>query len=215
MKIAFIDLETSGLPEQIGFNVYYPYSQTHRYKNARIVQIAVIIYDVEPNGEFKQFASHSYIIKPDGFSINNSHIHRISNNIANTTGIPFTQAIENLKTDLMACNTLIAHNILFDRNVLLSELHRYKLDPVIYAINKMNYFCTSNGCVNITRIKYNSHKYKQPKLGELYKFLFKRELINAHDALVDTLALAECFIEMYKKNLIICHKGEFCAKIDM
>jgi DNA polymerase III epsilon subunit-like protein len=210
MRICFIDLETNGIPKHPTFNVYYSYTQTKQYDSSRIVQIALIIYDVdETTNEFKLVAQHNYIIKPDKFSIGNSHIHRITNTIANVAGIPFISAIDKVKNDLISCNTLIAHNILFDRNVLLSELHRYKIDAVIYAINKMNYFCTSLGCTNITKIRYNARQYKQPRLSELYKFLFKKDIKNAHDALIDTKALAECFIEMCKKNLIHCTDGVF------
>jgi hypothetical protein len=216
MRIAFIDLETNGLPKQVSFNVYYPYTQLHYYNSSRIIQIAVIIYDVDvKTGEFKLVNQHSYIIKPDGFSINNAHIHRITNGIANTTGVSFVDAMNRLKDDFISCDTLIAHNVLFDKNVLLSELHRYKLDLLIYAVNKMHYFCTSYGCQNITKIKCYAKKFKQPRLTELYKFLFKKDIVNAHDAMVDTRALADCFIEMYKKKLIVCYEGEFCAAVDM
>ena len=210
MRIAFIDLETTGLPKHPSFNVYYPYTQLKFYDSSRIVQMSVLIYEIF-NGEFKLVADHTYIIKPDGFVINNAHIHRITNTIANLAGIPFTDVINNISADLCTCNVLIAHNILFDRTILLSELHRYGLNQVIYAINAMGQFCTSVGCTNITRLKYNATKFKQPKLSELYKFVFKKELAGAHDASVDTKALADCFIELYKKKLIVYQNGSFMA----
>ena len=211
MRIAFIDLETTGLPKHPSFNVYYPYTQLKSYDSSRIVQMSLLIYDVV--GEvFTLVADHTYIIKPDGFIINNAHIHRISNTIATLAGIPFVDVIANIKNDLLQCDTLIAHNILFDKNILLSELHRYNQQEVIYAINRMHHFCTSKGCTNITKIRYNAREFKQPKLSELYKFVFKRDLLNAHDASVDTKALAACFIELYKKKLIVRVDGKLrCA----
>ena len=97
---------------------------------------------------------------------------------------------------------MIAHNVLFDKNVLLSELYRYKLNKVINKILSMSVFCTSKGCANITRIKYRANIFKHPKLCELYEFLFKKEIVPAHDALVDTEVLAECFLELLKRDLI-------------
>lgn len=231
MRIAFLDLETTGLPKQLKFDVYYPYTQLEYYDDARIVQLALIIYDVPDNlisssttveekrdpksVDYKLVVEHTYIVKPDGFEIRNSHIHRISNAMALFAGIEFKEVINKIWDNLKTCDVLIAHNIIFDRNVLLSELHRYGLNEQIYKINAMKYFCTSKGCTNITRIKYNLLEFKQPKLAELYKFLFKKDLQDAHDALVDTKALVDCFMELRKRKLIACYKGEYCAVCDL
>lgn len=234
MRIAFLDLETTGLPKQPKFDVYHSYTQLKYYENARIVQIALLIYDVpdstspshveedekrigskKENVDCKLVAEHTYVVKPDGFEIRNSHIHRIDTATALFAGIEFKEVINKIWDDLKACDVLIAHNILFDKNVLLSELHRYGFNEQIYKINAMKYFCTSKGCTNITRIRYNLLEFKQPKLSELYKFLFKKELQDAHDALVDTKALVDCFMELRKRRLIVCYKGEYCAACDL
>ncbi len=217
MRIAFIDLETTGLPKQPRFDEYYSYTQLKFYDNARIVQIAVVIYDIDEttNTERKRVTEHTYIIKPDGFEIRNSHIHRISHAMALFAGVPFKEVMEKIMPDLFACDVFIAHNILFDRNVLLSELHRYNMINIIYKINSMKYFCTSKGCKNITKIRYNASEFKQPKLSELYKFLFKKEMLDAHDALVDTNVLIECFMELRKRRLVVYFNGEFHASCDL
>lgn len=237
MRIAFLDLETTGLPKQPKFDEYHPYTQLKYYDGARIVQVALIIYDVPDNPsshptdtdeknvdsknvdsknvDYKLVAEHTYVVKPDGFEIRNSHIHRISNAMALFAGIEFKEVINKIWDVLKTCDVLIAHNILFDRNVLLSELHRYGLNEQIYKINAMKYFCTSKGCTNITRIRYNLLEFKQPRLSELYKFLFKKDLQDAHDALVDTKALVDCFMELRKRKLIVCYKGEYCAACDL
>lgn len=225
MRIAFLDLETTGLPKQLKFNEYHPYTQLKYYDGARIVQIALIIYDVpdstnqssvdEKEVDSKLVADHTYVVKPDGFEIRNSHIHRISHAMALFAGIEFKEVINKIWDDLKVCDVLIAHNIIFDRNVLLSELHRYGLNEPIYKINTMKYFCTSKGCTNITRIRRNLLEFKQPRLSELYKFLFKKDLQDAHDALIDTRALVDCFMELRKRKLIVCYMGEYCAVCDL
>ena len=43
--------------------------------------------------------------------------------------------------------------------------------------------------------------FKRPNLGELYRFLFERELSGAHDALIDVRASAECYFEMLRRGV--------------
>jgi len=211
MRIGFIDLETTGLPQQPSYDVYYPYTQLKRYTNARIIQIALIVYDVDEKNETKLVSEHDYVVKPDGFEIKNSHIHGIKQSEAEFVGINFIDAVNKLSKDLESCDTLVAHNILFDRNVFLSELYRYGQNDLIYKINSMNYFCTSKGCTEVTKIRFNAREYKQPKLKELYKFLFKEEPVGLHNALHDTRAMIKCFFEMLKRGILKKQDGEFYA----
>lgn len=217
MRIAFIDLETTGLPRQPKFNVYYDYTELKHYEEARIVQVSLIVCDVNELkiDEHKQVSENTYIIKPDGFEIKNSQIHKISNAMALFAGIPFKEVAEKLFSELSSCSILIAHNIIFDRNILLSELHRYGCKDMIEHINSMKYFCTSRGCKNITKIRFNAKEMKQPKLSELYKFVFKKEMIDGHDALIDTKALVDIFMEMRKRRLVVYFDGKFRASCDL
>ena len=45
--------------------------------------------------------------------------------------------------------------------------------------------------------------YKWPKLTELYRFLFDKEVENAHDALGDITATMECFVELHRRKKIV------------
>ena len=49
--------------------------------------------------------------------------------------------------------------------------------------------------------------YKRPKLKELHRFLFKKEMENAHDAMGDINATLACFLNMYEN-----YKDEFRNK---
>ena len=56
---------------------------------------------------------------------------------------------------------------------------------------------------NICKIpSANYRDYKIPKLIELYRHLFKKGFANAHNALADCRATAECFFELKRLNLI-------------
>lgn len=234
MKLVFFDLETTGLAEQIGYDQYYPYTDVDRYKNARIVQIAMIVYDIidlndfaaetiQPNRmlttdevklDYQQVrnyliaetAVHNYIIKPEGFVIRNSDIHGIEDATARRDGFDFKDAMSLITNDVLAADTLIAHNIIFDKNVLLSELYRHGCLDLIRAIESKNTFCTSKECKLITKIKRGS-EFKQPRLAELHKFLFDSEAENLHNAIFDTKIMAKCFFELLNRQKIYVLDG--------
>lgn len=228
MRIAFIDLETTGLPKQLGYDKYYPYQQVKQYNTSRIVQIACITCEVDfdkvrYNSEYKESVSkgklfeekikqytfikilskHDYIIKPDDFEIKNHNIHGITNETAAFAGITLSDAKEKIKKDIMNCEALIAHNIIFDKNILLSELYRIHENELINHINNMSTFCTSKGCADVTKIRYNSTKYKQPKLVELYSHLFGTDIDKGlHDAIYDIENTVLCFAELVNRKYI-------------
>lgn len=203
MKLLFFDLETTGLPQTIDFHTYHSYKEVAYYENSRIVQIAAVLYE-RVGDEFVKTVEHDYIIKPDKFEIKNSNIHGIEQKTADFAGIELTQAIEFLRKDLESADLLIAHNIKFDKNVLLSELYRYKLFQDCKTINSIPIFCTSENCKDITKIKYKTgSRFKQPKLIELYEFLFNEIPDGLHNALQDTRVLAKCFFELLKKKYFV------------
>ena len=204
MKVLFLDLETNGLPQQISYNSYYSYDQLSKYRNARIVQIAYILCDINldiDNKDNRVISKKDFIIKPNGFIINNDDIHGIKHNYASMNGLALSDVINNIKADFINAELLVAHNVLFDKNVLLSELFRLKSNDLINHINKIKNYCTSKGCANFTKIRFRN-TYKQPKLSELYYCLFGKNIEGAHNAIYDTENLMRCFVELVNKKYI-------------
>ncbi len=201
VRLAFIDLETTGLPTTISFYKYYGYDQLKKYEKSRIIQIAVKIVEYS-EGKERIVATHDYIIKPDGFKVANTKFHGITQEIAEEQGTGFVTVMERIKGDLLTCDVFVAHNVLFDKNVLLSELFRYNLHDLVRKIDSMKEFCTSSNCDGITKLQCG-YGTKQPKLGELYKFLFKSEPKNLHNALADVDTCIACFNEMLRREMII------------
>lgn len=204
IRTLFIDLETTGLPKQPCWDQYYDPRQTEHYDSSRIVQICAITYDIDQKDPSKSVkkSEHDYIIKPDGFVIQNVEIHGIDHNMASFSGITLASAMRNMKDDITDCKLLVAHNLGFDKNVLLSELYRMNLSEYVPCITSMSEFCTSKGCTNLTRIPFNKTKFKQPKLSELYEFLFKKKATGLHNALFDTRIMIECFFDLMKIGYI-------------
>jgi len=206
IQIAYIDLETNGLPVQKN-GEFYHYGQTQFYENARIIEIAVVIKEYKLNKdmlitESKVIQTHNHIIKPEKFSITNDKFHGITEEMAITKGCNFDDIIDDVITSLEQCHLLIAHNIQFDKNVLLSELYRRNKKTQLNKLLKIKTFCTSKQCADVTRIRRFDGCFKQPKLVELYYFLFKEFPVQNHRALDDTNMLISCFEKLIEKKLI-------------
>jgi len=190
MALVF-DTETSGLPIKDG-NKYYPYYDLSKYNSSRIVSIAFSTDNEDIH----------FIIKSD-FQIQNSHIHGITNHIADKEGVPFEQVINYLYTIIDSVDTIIGHNIDFDLNILLSELHRYcphngsQAQELIYKLMQKKSYCTMKESIMVCKIVNNYGKYKYPKLTELYSFLFN-ETFDAHNALNDTRATKRCYFQLLR-----------------
>lgn len=213
VDIAFIDLETTGIPKQPSYDYFYDPKESKYYDDSRIVQITVSIYQVDlgadNDGKSKKLAEHDYIIKPEGFIICNQHIHHIDHNLATFAGITLDEAMALIAPDIKNCKLLIAHNIGFDKHVLLSELYRKdSLSKYVNIITSMSEFCTSKGCTELTKLPFKGNKsfkgkkYKEPKLNELHKFLFNNDAKDLHNSLNDTRVLVKCFFELMRIKYI-------------
>lgn len=182
----FIDTETTGLPITRNYNDYYHPENKFYYDNSRIIEIAYIIYDENKN-IVKQV---EHIIKPDNFNINNSHIHGITYEYALENGVDIKIAIDELYQDLSNVKTIVAHNINFDINIILSECYRLNNNIIIDKIFSINKECT----MDIGK-KY-MNQLRNPKLIILYKFLFNKPVEQIHRALSDTKICADCYYKM-------------------
>jgi len=185
----FFDTETTGLPK----NYQAPLDDFLNWP--RLVQIAWSLYDADGN----HWESYSYIIKPDGFIIppEVAKIHRITQERALAEGIELRVALEHFLRDVRSASYLVAHNIDFDEKIVGAELLREKLDNPITAASKI---CTMKSSVNVTKINNGRGGYKWPNLTELYSHLFQKAFPDAHDAMVDVQACAECFFELKRKG---------------
>jgi len=185
------DTETTGLPK----NYQAPLDDFSNWP--RIVQIAWSLYDAEGN----HWESYNYIIKPDGFIISDevAKIHRITQARALAEGVDLRQALDHFISDVEKAEYLVGHNIDFDDKIVGSELMRAKLNNPLVKANKL---CTMKTSVQVCKISNNRGGYKWPNLTELYNCLFKTGFPEAHDAVFDVKACAECFFELKRRGAI-------------
>jgi DNA polymerase-3 subunit epsilon len=177
----FFDTETTGLPR----NWKAPVDDFENWP--RLVQIAWLVYDEQKVLQEK----HSYIITPENFTIPEeaANVHGISTDKAWEEGVDLYAILEKFVESSKKCDFLVAHNIAFDEKIICCELLRKQ---IFNNIDQMTKKCTMLASVNLCKLP-GHYGYKWPKLIELYKILFGIEFDNAHDALADIEACADCF----------------------
>ncbi len=182
--ILFIDTETSGVPDDWEKKdvAHWPY----------IVQIAWLIFDKQGN----TLLSRNFYIKPADFRIEESaiRVHHITQDAAMEHGVDRKKAIGTLYEDLKRYNPLIvAHFLALDKSMLEVAFERCGLKNIL-----RNYplFCTMRASSGY--MPWANRNY--PRLEELYQTLFRKKLVNSHDALADAKATAQCFFELVKRQ---------------
>ena len=202
MTTIVFDVETTGLiPKKgPGFDNYWPFSNLDKFNNSRITSICWKVF----NKDNFCIETHYYVVKPKDFVIDNdsvaTNINGITKEIAEK-GVDIELVFEQFERSLKDCSLLIAHNIVFDKAILSSEMYRYQKQDLLNKFRSIETFCTCYNGKDITKIKIKGWRdYKIPKLSELYEHLFKKEFENAHNAEFDVSATAQCYFKM--KDLI-------------
>ena len=133
--ICVVDTETTGLPP---FPVP-PVTNSKAWEGVRMIQCAMNLYDMD-GVIVDRICTY---IKPDGFVIPEEaiKIHHITNELAHT-GITIQDWFLRLSTVLPRIHTLIAHNMIFDNNVVQSELIRYDQNELLSQWKKIHKECT-------------------------------------------------------------------------
>jgi DNA polymerase III epsilon subunit-like protein len=112
--------------------------------------------------------------------------------------------------DFEKADVIVAHNLNFDRNMLLAEMDRLRKRPGfevfeeyiqnLYANKKE--FCTGKFGADVCQIsavnKMGKEYYKMPKLNALYTHLFgyAPDESKLHDALMDVVICMRCFYKI-------------------
>lgn len=215
--ILVFDTETSGLfpkctessfgeSEPVDPNIY-PY----------ILQLCFILYDTQSQKIIHKY--NKYIKVPEHVTISPfiTNLTGITREMCNA-GVSISSALHEFYCAYKLCDSIVAHNISFDRQMIELEIIRYynvlmrigktpktiafMFHSIYQRLNNKQMYCTMamgrNICNLIVIQKTNPDKSykKNPKLGELYEHLFKEKLPNAHDALFDTMACLRCFVMM-------------------
>lgn len=185
-NIVVIDVETTGFPARKGYDQYFDPKEVDNYETSRVIEIAYAVCTFNGN-IIKKYNS---LVIPDGFKIENSHIHGITQEDAKENGKSIREVLLQLSDDLDGVITIVSHNINFDKNIIQSECHRLGLGEIADKIDKKNKECT------MLIGKGYMRSDKSPKLTELYRHLFSNEIVQEHRAMSDVMICLECYFEM-------------------
>ena len=179
-NLMVLDTETTGLPSSKNPQ------ELDKFNNARLIELGYIIFDKTG----KNIKKYDDLVKPNNFVITNTFIHGITHENAVKNGKDINQVLDQLTLDLKNVDGIICHNISFDMAIILSEAYRANKLELIKLINQKLHLCSM--AIGKKFMKND----KNPKLIELYKFLFNKDFIQDHRALSDCVACLDCFLSM-------------------
>ena len=202
------DTETTGLPK---YMKHTP-NQNNLDNWPHIVQLSYIIYDTDTDSVLN--ITDHIIRVPEGVQITeeNAAIHGITQEISRQ-GIPLNVAIDEFMVDFDKVDLIVAHNIEFDKKMLMVELYRL---GYILCVDKIHastkYVCTMQEGIDLCNIKaftkIEKKEYiKWPTLAELCQHLFNYEPKNLHNALNDVAICLRCFLKM-QFDVDVCEKND-------
>lgn len=179
-NLMVLDTETTGLPASRNPQEF------DKFNNARLIELGYIIFDKSG----KEIKKYDDLVKPNNFVITNTFIHGITNENAVQNGKDINIVLDQLTLDLKKVDGIICHNISFDVAIILSEAYRLNKLELIELISSKLHLCSM--AIGKKFMKSD----KNPKLIELYKFLFNKDFIQDHRALSDCVACLDCFLSM-------------------
>lgn len=133
--------------------------------------------------------------------------HGISIEDCWNAGVPHTTVCEIVAPILNGVARPIGHNVWFD----LQFIGRYAkklLESANLEVARKQHICTMRSTTSFCKLpptakmKQYKLKYKAPKLEELYKILFGKEMAGAHNALADCRATHACLLELINLGII-------------
>ena len=198
-NVIVFDLETTGLPKLCLGGLYFDYKYNIKYDNSRIVSIAWSYIENFNYDKIDYNSINEFIIKPNNFIISNevSLIHGITHENALNNGITLKEILDkfNLGDNIMKADYLIAHNCLFDLNILLNECYRIRYtkyeNKLKYMLDNNKFFCSLKYSKTISILKKHN-------LTSFYYFYYKCEPSIVHSAIADVDTLLKILYKIYE-----------------
>jgi DNA polymerase-3 subunit epsilon len=199
MRVLVFDTETTGLPPK-----NTPTNRTDSWPY--IVQLSWVIY----NDETKQVEEEKdYIISLGThipISSESTAIHGITGELSRARGVSIDVALFDFKMAANRCGRMVAHNIEFDKNMLIVEFYRARIFNNVFPPSE---YCTMKNGTSLCKLVkvWNDGKtsLKFPKLVELYHGLFGADAPapeGLHNAKVDVDVCLKCYVKMTSEAVI-------------
>lgn len=184
-----------------------------------LVQIAWEVWEVRRDGRPpRRLRAASALVQPppevawDGGA---ERVHGIPRATAERFGQPAEEVLRQFVEAAAECDVLVAHNLAFDKNVVLAALHRTGMAATWPP--HLREYCTMLGSTQVLRLpgRYPGAPFKWPRLTELHAFLFEGRPFNPaehgprhpaagagdHDARYDTGSAALCLLALVERGV--------------
>jgi DNA polymerase III epsilon subunit-like protein len=193
MRVLIFDTETTGLqPKNTPIN--------HVDKWPHIVQLSWAIYNEETKQIEEEMDNIISLGTHISISAESTAIHGITSELSRAKGVPIEVALFDFKHAANRCRKMVAHNLEFDKNMILVELHRNRMFHTVFPPVE---YCTMKQGTPICKLvkvwKDGTISFKYPKLIELYHALFGEDTpspIGLHNAKVDVDVCLKCYVRM-------------------
>jgi DNA polymerase III subunit epsilon len=211
-RILVFDVETTGLIPKQG--------RDHIEINPYIIQLCFIVYETENNQIIRTF--NEYVSIDDSVQIpaKITEITGIVRETCQDKGKPIEYILTELYNEYLLCNVIVAHNIDFDKEMVMIEVMRnyskmvdngcsnpsLLFNKVYNYVNSKNLYCTMRNGLDFCNLwtdgkiddtgRVSRRFKKNPKLSELYFKIFNQTPVGLHDALVDTEVCLKCYIHL-------------------
>ncbi len=172
--------------------------------NGDILQISWVLI----NQDNKIIETHDYFIKDRLTSKDSYQIHKISVEKLRKDGTDFNIVANKFIESLEKSDSVIGHNVLYDTRCVLKNFRKYDIiisdiksgyensNQIFDIFERKNIICTK---------KLSGGK----SLDKLYLELYKENMIDAHNSLVDVKYTYKCYIKLIEKiNLEIKSNNE-------
>ncbi len=168
--------------------------------NQDIIQVAYILYDLNHN-VLKCFNSY---IKNRFVDKRTKQITGITTDVLRKSGISFNIVMREFFTDLNKISFFCGHHVHTDVSKIRFNLEKYMINVIPNILDS----CIINDTQKLYKIYKKTNK--NITLGNMYKELFGKNMIGAHDALIDVEHTAKCYVELLR---LIDEKNQKVKKI--
>ena len=179
----FLDTETSDKPERLGDDLSdMPF----------IVQASWVIYDRDANF----IKEENLLIRADDYHISkeSERVHGISETEVNSRGVSRKDMLRRMARDIRRYKPLVVgHYVDLDIQMIKNSTRRAGMKNFLKGLPA---FCTMKATADYIQIPHRNY----PQLQEIYRMLFGKKFVGAHNALRDAYATAEVFFELQRRG---------------
>jgi DNA polymerase III epsilon subunit-like protein len=215
------DVETNGL---------LPKGNVPLDQYPHVLQLSFALYNMNLNKVVSQYDSYIKVDSSVLISEFISNLTGITHELCQEKGRPMLEALRQFHAAYLLCDVLIAHNLEFDKKMIMVEMERNRglltkkapecfvlFNAMYESVHGIDQYCTMQKSIAlcnlpmpekvltpivVTKVAKKPAK-KYPKLIELFQTLFPSEPLplDLHNSMTDVMVCLKCYLKM-RHNII-------------